>query len=75
MIRFSTYGKRVMATVALIITMTVLTAMFIIVVTDNARHLHVNQMLFNMATITVALPLCSWIIVNMICIIRHGRLL
>lgn len=75
MIRLSTYGKRVMATVALIITMTVLTAMFILVVTDNARHLHVNQMLFNMVYITIVLPVCSWIIVSMICIIRHGRLL
>jgi choline-glycine betaine transporter len=64
-----------MAAVGLTLNVAVLVLLGILMVTDGASRLfHLDQQVFNVIAIMVVL-LCSKVIVDMVCVIRHGRLL
>lgn len=46
-----------------------------LIVTDGGRRLNIDPQAFNVMAIMIAMPILSKVIVDMICIIRHGRLL
>jgi len=69
------YGKRVMAGVGLVIAIALVILIGFLMVTDGGLLLHIDPQAFNVMAIMIAMPILSKVIVDMICIIRHGRLL
>lgn len=64
-----------MAGVGLTVAVALVITLGVLIVTDGGRLLHIDPQAFNVLAIMVGLPLLSMMIVNMLCIIRHGRLL
>jgi len=56
------FGKRVMATMALIIAAAIIVVLGIFVLGNLAYRLHLNQQAFNVLAILVVLPICCMII-------------
>lgn len=73
--KLTAYGKRVMATVGLILAIAAVITLGILVLGNGARLFHINQQVFNLLGMMIGLPICCTVIVDMICIIRHGRLI
>ena len=68
------FGKRVMATIGLVIASAVIITLGFGVIGGYARVLHLNQQAFNVIAILVIMPICCKVIVDMLCIINHGQL-
>jgi len=64
-----------MAGVGLVIAIALVILIGFLMVTDGGLLLHIDPQAFNVMAIMIAMPILSKVIVDMICIIRHGRLL
>ena len=73
--KLTRYGKRVMAGVGLTIAIALVVLLGVLMFTDGARMLHIDPQAFNVLVIMVAMPICCKVIVDMACIIKHGRLI
>lgn len=69
------YGKRVMASVGLVIAIALVIVVGFLMVTDGGVLLHIDPQAFNVLAIMVVMPILCKVIVDMICIIKHGRLI
>jgi hypothetical protein len=67
------FGKRVMAGVLLVIASTLMIAAAIVVLEDWAYKIHISQDAFNVLFV-FGLAIYSKILVDMVCIIKHGKL-
>ena len=69
------FGKRVMASLTLIVSLTVMVSAGILVCGNYADVIGMNQEACNIIFTLVVLPICSKLIVDMVCIIKDGELI
>lgn len=73
--KLTNYGKRLMAGVGLILAVALVILLGVLMFTCGPRLLHISDKAFNVIVILIALPILCKLIIDMIFIIRHGRLL
>ena len=68
------FGKRVMAGVGLVLLCAVVVFIGVVMMTGSGDMFHINPKAFNVIGIVIVLPILCKLIIDMIFIIRHGRL-
>ena len=72
--KLTQFGKRVMATMALVIASAAVIGLGFMILAEKASKLHLNQQAFNVLAIMVALPILSAVIASAYCSIRDNKL-
>ena len=72
--KLTQFGKRVMAGVGLVLLCAVVAFIGVVMMTGGGNMFHINPQVFNVIGIVIVLPILCKLIIDMIFIIRHGRL-
>ena len=72
--KLTQFGKRVMATTALIVASAAVIGLGFMILAEKASKLHLNQQAFNVLAIMVALPILCMVIASSYCSIRDSKL-
>lgn len=72
--KLTQFGKRVMATTALIVASAAVIGLGFMILAEKASKLHLNQQAFNVLAIMVALPILCMVIASAYCSIRDSKL-
>lgn len=72
--KLTQFGKRVMATMAIVLASAAVVGLGIMILGEKACKVHLNQQAFNVLAIMVALPILSAVIASAYCSIRDNKL-
>jgi hypothetical protein len=72
--KLTQFGKRVMATMALIVASAAVIGLGFMILGNQACKLHINQQAFNVLAIMVVLPILCTVIASAYCSIRDSKL-
>ncbi len=72
--KLTQFGKRVMATMALIVASAAVIGLGFMILAEKASKLHLNQQAFNVLAIMVVLPILCTVIASAYCSIRDSKL-